>query len=63
LLELPLPGIEAELVQRLDRVLHASVDIDGLVYHTVGADSKDFCQLDTAREELSETLFRRVGSA
>lgn len=53
-----LPWIQPNLVQRLDSVLHISLDVMGLVYGSVGTDSKDSCQLDGSGQEVSDAVFR-----
>lgn len=52
LLELPLPGLQAYLVERLDGILDVRMDVHGCVDDTIGADAKDTRQLQSACEEL-----------
>lgn len=59
LLELPLAGLEVQLVQGLDGILDSGVDIDGLVDGSIGALTKDSNELQTACENLAQSLLGR----
>lgn len=53
LLESSLSGFQTNLVQRLDGVRYAGVDIQGTVDHSIGADTKDASELETVPKYLS----------